>query len=354
MYMRYLLLTLTWLLVAVNVASADEWFRGNTHAHTVLCGHADSSPEVVAKWYHDHGYNFLILSEHNKFIDPKHVKLPNDKRNNFILVPGEEITGNKTIHTTAMNIKKIVPWDYDHKEHSAIIQNHVNETIKAGGLAILNHPNSHYSLTAENILPVKNLYMFELFNGHYAAHSFGDHEHQSTEEMWDQLLTEGMFIYGVSSDDSHHFQTIAHNKSNPGRGWVMVQASKLNPDEIVKAMLRGDFYASNGVFLQSYDRHSDAYVIEVDEQKTEEELSSPELRGKHIEKGTNGYKIEFIGPNGKLLKELKGPRGTYRIKKSDSYVRAKVTFTRKHPINGFEEYFAWGQPVFCDGRAYLH
>ena len=57
MYMRYLLLTLTWLLVAANVSSADEWFRGNTHAHTVLCGHADSSPEVVAKWYHDHGYN---------------------------------------------------------------------------------------------------------------------------------------------------------------------------------------------------------------------------------------------------------------------------------------------------------
>ena len=196
--------------------------------------------------------------------------------------------------------------------------------------------------------------MFELFNGVYTVNSFGDHKHSSTEEMWDQLLTAGKVIYGVSSDDAHHFQTIAHNKSNPGRGWVMVQASRLDSDEIVKAMLRGDFYASSGVFLQLCDRHSDAYVIVVDEQKTKKQLSSHEVRGKHVVKGTNGYKIEFIGKNGKLLKEVKGPRGAYKIKKSDSYVRARVTFTRKHPNNGYEEYFAWGQPVFFDGKEYLH
>src|SRR3954453_17862800 len=89
------------LLVGPRRATAAEpelhWYRGNTHAHTVRCGHADSEPEAVAKWYLDREYNFLCLSEHNQFIDPATVKLPDDRRKDFILVPGEEITG-KNVH----------------------------------------------------------------------------------------------------------------------------------------------------------------------------------------------------------------------------------------------------------------
>src|SRR5215212_10107531 len=61
---------------ATPQAAKTHWYRGNTHVHTVLCGHADSAPEVVAKWYLDRGYHFLCLSEHNRFIDPANVALP--------------------------------------------------------------------------------------------------------------------------------------------------------------------------------------------------------------------------------------------------------------------------------------
>jgi hypothetical protein len=37
-------------------------------------------PNAVAQWYHDRGYNFLILSEHNKFIDPSTVQLKGEVR----------------------------------------------------------------------------------------------------------------------------------------------------------------------------------------------------------------------------------------------------------------------------------
>lgn len=331
----------------------DTWFRGNTHTHTVLCGHADSSPEFVAAWYHDRGYNFLILSEHNRFIDPDTVKLPENRRSDFILIPGVEITGKKSVHTTGMNVHGIIPWEFDHEEKSAIIQSHVDGTVKAGGQAILNHPNWHYAVPDKEILPVKDLYMFELFNGHPHVDNAGDHAHPSTEEMWDQLLTKGMIIYGVSSDDAHHFQTIEKNKSNPGRGWVMVNAPTLDPDSITKAMVQGNFYASNGVFLKVCNTGSDTYVIKVDAERTLKELtSSPTLRGRHVDNGPEGYRIEFIGPNGDLLETIRGEKGRFKIKKSAPYVRAKVTFTRKHPgKDGFEEYYAWGQPVFTDARA---
>jgi len=348
MSLRYLLFI--WLLASVNSAMADQWFRGNTHAHTEHCGHADSSPEYVAKWYHDHGYHFLILSEHNQFIDPQTVQLPENKRSDFILIPGEEITGEKDIHTTAMNINKVIHWSYDNEKKSAIIQDHVDGTIEAGGQAILNHPNFRYAISVKDIHPVKNLYMFELFNGHPQVNNHGNDKHPSTEVMWDQLLTKGMLIYGVSSDDAHHFQEFGRAKSNPGRGWVMVRASKLTSDEITNAMLHGDFYSSSGVFLKTCDRGPKSYGVEIDDRKTKKACSSPELRGKQVEKGESGYKISFIGPNGNLLKEIKGLKGSCRIDKSDAYVRARITFTRKRQEGGYEEYYAWGQPVFTDGR----
>ncbi len=183
--------------------------------------------------------------------------------------------------------------------------------------------------------------------------NYGDANHPSTEVMWDEMLSAGKLIYGVSSDDAHHFQTIAPNKSNPGRGWVMVRAATLDPDTITAAMLQGEFYASNGVFLKRCDRGPDRYRVEVDTRRTRRELETNwRLRGRFVERGTKGYRIELIGPQGTILETVRGTRGEFLIDRSLSYVRAKVTFTRRKPqTNQLEEYYAWGQPFFADGRA---
>src|SRR4051812_4279538 len=100
------------LLSLTGLAAAGEarWWRGNTHTHTVVCGHADSTPDAVARWYLDRGYNFLCLSEHNKFIDPKTVALPAPRRDDFVLVPGEELTDQK-VHMTALGTDALVAFD---------------------------------------------------------------------------------------------------------------------------------------------------------------------------------------------------------------------------------------------------
>jgi len=54
--------------------------------------------------------------------------------------------------------------------------------------------------------------------------------------MWDDLLTDGMVIYGVSSDDVHELKRVGRGRSNPGRGWVMVRAAELTPDAITEAL----------------------------------------------------------------------------------------------------------------------
>ncbi|KAA3618707.1 MAG: hypothetical protein DWQ05_07015 [Calditrichaeota bacterium] len=333
---------------------AQHWFRGNTHAHTVICGHADSTPEFVTAWYHERGYNFLILSEHNHFIDPDSVKMPQPLRDDFILIPGEEVSGHKVIHSTAMNIDTLVNWDFNHEHVSEIIQFQVDGAIAANGHTILNHPNYEWAITAADILPVKKLYMFELYNGHPSVRNHGDETHPSTEKMWDELLTKGMKIYGVSSDDAHDFQKIADDESNPGRGWVMVKSQNLTPDAITEAMNHGQFYSSNGVFLKKCGVNNGVYSIEIDEAATMKELLSPDIFGKKVDEKENGFFIEFIGPEGKVLSHSKTMQAKFKIDDSSSYVRAKVTFTRTHKAGGSEEFYAWGQPVFTDERKKDH
>ncbi|MBL8190245.1 MAG: hypothetical protein JNK38_19670, partial [Acidobacteria bacterium] len=39
-----------------------NWYKGNTHTHTVNSD-GDSTPDEVVRWYREHKYNFLVLSD---------------------------------------------------------------------------------------------------------------------------------------------------------------------------------------------------------------------------------------------------------------------------------------------------
>lgn len=338
------------ILILQGCADQDTWYRGNTHAHTELCGHADSTPEHVTKTYHDLGYHFLILSEHNKFIDPATVSMPKKKRKDFILIPGQEITGER-IHTTAMNIDGLVAWKDEEVPAAVVIENHIQRTKAAGGSAILNHPHGGSNLKAQDILPASNVHMMEVYNASTRRNNIykrkGMGYPRTAEPLWDELLTQGMYIYGVGSDDAHILQTIGPNQSNPGLGWVMVRAKDLTPDAITEAMRSGDFYASNGVYLKNYEKNVGSYNIEVDEQKTQIMLANlPAWSGLKTDNEAEGYRIDFFGPNGQVLQTEHGTQSSYQIDWKQAYVRARVTLTQKSPDGGYEEHYAWGQPVF--------
>ncbi len=351
---RYLILSFLGVLFFTGCTS-KQWYKGNTHVHTLLCGHADSSPEAVTAWYHERGYNFLCLSEHNQFIDPATVKMPPNKRDDFILIPAEEVTGGSMAHSTALNIDGIVDprlVQPSGANKTQVIQAHVHGAEQQNGHSILNHPNFHYSNSAEDIRPVEGLHLFELHNGHPAVNNFGDHEHDSVEEIWDDLLTDGMLIYGVSSDDAHHFQDLGPDRSNPGRGWVMVETDALTPDAISEAMYRGRFYATSGVMLSVAKRNESRVSVKVNEGATERELSSSFVVGHRVAEGKTGYSIQLIGEGGAVLEEVQGNKATFSVPSDSGYVRAKVTYTREADT-GYENFYAWMQPVFTDGRSHF-
>ena len=42
----------------------SNWYKGNIHTHTTKSD-GDADPEVVVNWFMEHGYDFLVLSDHN-------------------------------------------------------------------------------------------------------------------------------------------------------------------------------------------------------------------------------------------------------------------------------------------------
>lgn len=309
------------LPVALDEKSRGAWFKGNLHTHT-LNSDGDSSPHDVATWYREHGYQFLVLTDHNTLTDPTGLNSIFASKDRFLLIPGEELTDTylqKQIHINAFNVQKqLLPRHGGSVPQT--IQNNVDVIREAKAIPSLNHPNFQWSVTAEDMLQVKGLGLFEVYNGHPTVNNVGGGGARSMDELWDVLLTAGQKMYGIAVDDAHVFKRIGQEFSNPGRGWVCVRAASLNTSDILSAIEQGQFYSSNGVQLRDIRVNEAEYRIEIDAQKHEK------------------FTTYFIGAGGKVLASTFDPIPTYKFKGGEKYVRARVESSFGHS--------AWTQPAF--------
>lgn len=223
-------------------ATRGTWFKGNTHTHT-LWSDGDGAPEVSVAWYKDHGYQFLVLSDHNVFQDTERwfpvaedgngrlkpseldeiiaqfgadsvelrevdgrrqmrlLTLPELKQRfeepgGFLLVPGEEVTAafeSFPVHVNAVNIAGVIP----PLQRDSVVEllNDTLDAIVAHGeehgrpvLAHLNHPNFGWGVTWQEVASMRADRFFEVYNGHRGVRNHGDSSHASTEEIWDLAL----------------------------------------------------------------------------------------------------------------------------------------------------------------------
>ncbi len=400
MPIAFIALSLAWTFSPPPSAEPDSppiWLRGNTHTHT-LWSDGDAPPETAIAWYVDHGYDFLVLSDHNlvqieetwfdvdedgrltpakvdavrdrfgddfpdlrKTDDGTSMRLRRldelkrmfDRKGEFVLIPGEEVTSSHRlaqIHINALNVDETLPPLRGDSVQSAIQAN--LDAIIAWGLANdrpvlahVNHPNFRKSLAASNLADLKGESFFEVYNGHRSVENERIGTRPSTEELWDLALVlrlhdgrgDGTLLYGLATDDAHdHYDADA--VSIPGRGWVMVRARSHKADEVVRAMRAGDFYASTGVGLTDVVVEDGRMTIDIE-------------REPGIE-----YTTEFIGairtegderPTARVLASTTEDPATYRFTGGELYVRARVTSTRPHPrpYRKGDLETAWTQPV---------
>ncbi len=333
---------------AFSQESALHWYRGNTHAHSINSD-GDSAPDVVARWYREHGYQFLFITDHEYLTDPGPLNALLGAKERFLLLPGQEITQwdedpkRPSAHVNALFIHDVIFPVGTRKcvglgcGAIAPASTLLSETFKAniaavlaqGGIAQVNHPNYRWSVKPEDLYDIPDGTLLEIWNGQGHINNLGGgdgngDERPSAEGFWDILLSRGKHIWGVGSDDSHEFKEPGVSDPSgaaPGQAWIMVRAAELSPDAIRSAIERGDFYASTGITLEDYQANTKQIVIKIDSQRS----------------GAR-YRTQFIGRNGQVLQESAGDSTTYSIKGVEDYVRARVTDS-----NGK---MAWTQPVF--------
>jgi hypothetical protein len=378
---------------------------------------------MVADWYKSNGYDFLVLTDHNclargekwrrvglekdcvrptvvdkcrrRFGDDwLAVRGPADRREvklktftefsgklaepgKFLLIEGEEISdkhGDRDVHINALNLDAVIQPTGGDSLVETIAGNFaaVARQAKATNrpiLAHLNHPNwKEYDIAAEDLAQVAAARMFEVCNANPGIHHYGDATHPNTEKFWDAANTIRLAklnlppLYGVASDDTHHYQQFTPWLNNPGRAWIMVRAKELSVAALFDAVERGDFYATTGVELGelNYDAKQRElrvavkavpgvkYTIEfigtprgVDPTA---EILPPSPQAKHLDRTGRKYPPQV----GMVFHRVEGTSAIYKLTGKELYVRAAVRSDapmQNPPAGEIQRQEAWCQPV---------
>ncbi|MBI1750325.1 MAG: PHP domain-containing protein [Acidobacteria bacterium] len=312
------------LLSAHAAAAQARWFRGNTHTHTINSD-GDSAPDTVVRWYREHHYHFVVLSDHDSLTPVDGLNAVFAAPGKFLVLPGEEVTDRfegAPVHLIGIGVREAVP-PQGGTAIPEILTRDARAVRAAGGVPHINHPNFGWALTAGQIA-ASGARHFEIWNGHPLINNHGGGGSPSAEEIWDKVLSAGRVIFGVATDDAHHFSgEFSAAQANPGRGWIMVRATDLSAAALLAAFDRGDFYSSTGVELKSY------------------EVSDREIRielPREIGYTAPRYRTFFIGKDGAVLKQDNSFAPSYQFQGTELYVRARIESS-----NGA---IAWTQPVF--------
>lgn len=267
----------------------------------------------------------------------------------FLLIPGEEVyaavdPNNRRgpLHLGAINLPRQLDGQLGNSSAESINANAAAIAAMAREtgrpmLMVVNHPNFAWTLTVDDLVAATAARFVEIYNAHLRVNHLGDETRPAVEKMWDlanrrRLLNGVAPLMGIATDDAHQYHVFDSTKNNPGRGWVMVNADRLDVGSLIAAMQAGEFYASSGVRLRSVAFDGTLRVeIEPD--------------------GDATYTTHFIGSTadqaGVVLASVEGLAAEYRPTGGELYVRAVVTSSRPHANPSFDgqKQQAWTQPV---------
>jgi hypothetical protein len=302
-------------------AAPARYFKGNLHTHT-LNSDGDSTPDDVVRWYREHGYNFVTITDHNYLTSVDGLNALHGADDKFLVMKGEELTdrfGDKPLHVNGFAPESFIKPTGGTSVLNTV-QNMVDAIRAAKAVPSINHPNFGWAISADELQQVMRTRLFEVYNGHPTVNNLGGGGVPGLEEVWDRILSSGKMLYGIAVDDAHYFKRPEDKSApRPGQAWVYVRAPRLESRALLEALERGDFYGSTGVEMQSVVANASALTLTI------KQLPASK------------YRIQFIGRQGRVLSESTTSPATYTFKGDEGYVRAKVMES-----NGA---LAWIQPV---------
>lgn len=239
----------------------NKMLKGGLHIHTTRSD-GKTTPEETIRYYKDHGYDFLSLTDHRiynyKNFAPETgiTVIPGMEMDNGPSIKGQ-FGGRRCFHTVCIGPSKEDGngFEQDVKLDSAVAptqeeyQKYLDDIHAKNNMTIYCHPE--WSCTpARYFDKMQGDFAMEIWNSGGAM----SYDMDTDAAYWDELLGQGKLIYGVATDDGHQF---AHHCN----GWVMVNAEN-NINAILKALKEGKFYSSCGPEIYDFYMEDGKVIVE--------------------------------------------------------------------------------------------
>jgi histidinol phosphatase-like PHP family hydrolase len=237
---------------AAAFEAAGKFWRGNVHTHSNRSDGA-LDPEEVCRRYRDAGYDFLCLSDHflKRYGFPITDTRP-FRTNRFTTIRGAEIHAPANSHGELWHILAVgLPEDFaptaDDEDGIALAA----RARKAGAFIGIAHPQWSGLTIEDGRALAAEAHAVEIFNNTCALEC----ARPDGASLLDQLLNEGRRLVAYAADDAHF------KVADSFGGWIMVKAADNEPEALVDAMKRGDFYSSQGPEIFAFALDGDEVEI---------------------------------------------------------------------------------------------
>lgn len=268
----------------------NKRYKVALHQHTTLSD-GRLSPEEMLRSYKDAEYDAVAITDHWNFY-------PQGESFGIGIISGCEYnmgasdTATDVMHIVGVGMKK------DPMLTKEMSRQEIIDGIRdAEGIAILAHPA--WSLnTPEHFTELSGFSAIEIYN------SVSD-VNQSTRPysgyFVDLLANKGLALPLVATDDAHYY-----NGEDDRKSYVMVKAESNSGEDILSAIERGDFYATQGPEVH-IRREGELIILDSSECVILSILSNSAWAADRVLRGEGLTHLE------------------YKIKPWDKWVRAEVT-----------------------------
>jgi hypothetical protein len=217
-----------------------RFWRGNLHTHSTRSD-GRRSPEEVCRFYQAAGYDFLALTDH--FVEHHDWPITDTRpfrSATFTTLIGAEIHPPRDVmelgngwHFVAAGL----PFDFAPPDLDETGPELARRALETGAFVVAAHPQ-WFGMTEGDMLALGPIHALELYN----ASAADDNDCAESVYMLDLMLGRGRRVFGCATDDAHFILDTRERLC----GWVMVRSETLEPDALLAALKRGDFYSSTG------------------------------------------------------------------------------------------------------------
>jgi len=230
-----------------------KFYKANMHCHSTLSD-GEFTVEKLKEEYQKKGYSIIAFTDHEKFYT--HNDLSDE---NFLAINSYEVDISNwdtddsnfvrcyhfNCYALSNGDNNVVLPKPDYKD-TASINRFIKKLNESNYIVCYNHP--YWSLqTLDDYRELEGLFASEIYN--YSAY-IGDGIDGNQTQVYDTLLRLGKRISCIASDDNHDKNPIGHPQNDSFGGFIMVKAESLDYDTIMKAIQKGEFYASAGPAIE--------------------------------------------------------------------------------------------------------